>query len=328
MRTLTSRAHASTSTTSGSLLPATTAVHTTPEELTARRSNSIATERVRRRLAVGAVIATLPYSALKVAWLSGSRIGLRDSSFGTSATMQVLNAATLCLDLVALTLAVTFFTGARAPKWFVLPTMWVGYGLLGQIVMIIGPSVVVQVITGPPSATEGAEPIAGWVYAAVYTGFSGLGLCLLPAFGLYAWQRWGADRGWGEPLSGIRRNGLPILPTVAAATLTPALALRSVFTDSALEAMGPAVDATIGLMALAALWSGVSGQPRRLRRVVPLAVVWTASGAWVAWGVYHLVLETVPNDLVTGQVAAVDIALSVAKVVAGVSLLLGVRRLS
>ena len=92
--------------------------------------------------------------------------------------------------------------------------------------------------------------------------------------------------------------------------------------------MGPAVDAVIGLMALAGLWSGLAGRPRRLRRTVPLAVVWTASGAWTAWGVYHLVLQTIPNDLVTGQVAVLDIALSAAKAITGASLLFAIRRIS
>ncbi|MFC6707733.1 hypothetical protein [Flexivirga alba] len=306
-----------------------TAVHAARPALAGKVSNRTTADRVRRRLAVGAVLATFPYSALKVAWLCRSRIGLSDAKFGTSATMHLLNTATLGLDLVALALALVFFTGARAPRWFLLPTMWVGYGLLGQIVMIIGPSVIVQATTGPPTdASSAATPIAGWVYAAVYTGFSGLGLCLLPAFAIYAWQRWGADRGWGERLAGVRRDRLPKLPALATATLVLALVVRSAFADSALEAMGPAIDAVIGLMALAGLWSGVAGRPRRLRRAVPMAVVWTASGAWTAWGVYHLVLQTVPNDLVTGQVAGIDIALSAAKALTGASLLFAIRRIS
>jgi len=163
-------------------------------------------DRRRRKLAIGAVLMTLPYSALKLAWILGSRLGLRDDSFGTSTTMHVLNTATLGLDLVALTLAVIFFVGARAPKWLILPTMWVGYGLLGQIVVVIAPSVAIQLLHGPSGGEAAAPPIAGWVYAAVYTGFSGLGICLLPAFAIHAWQRWGTAAGWGQRLVGTHTS--------------------------------------------------------------------------------------------------------------------------
>lgn len=304
-----------------------TAIHAASAHVAARSAKRTAADRIRRRLAIGAVIATLPYSALKVAWLSGSRIGLADSSFGTSATMHVLNGTTLCLDLVALALAFTFFTGVRAPKWLLLPTMWVGYGLLGQIVMIIGPSVIVQAITGPPATSDGAAPIASWVYAAVYTGFSGLGLCLLPAFGIYAWQRWAGENGWGERLSGIRRE-LPAGPAVTVAIVTVALLVRTACSGSALEAMGWAIDSVIGLIALVTVRVARLGRPRRTRRAVPLTVLWTASGAWVAWATYGLVLGTVPNDLVDTSTPAVDIVFYVAKIVAGASLLLIVRRLA
>lgn len=303
-------------------------IHAGPATTAGRASGRTTPDRIRRSLATGAVIATLPYSALKVAWLSGSRIGLSDSSFGTSTTMHVLNGATLGLDLIALALAVTFFGGARAPKWFVLPTMWVGYGLLGQILVIVAPSVLVQVLTTPAQSGDSASPIEPWVYGAVYTGFSGLGLCLLPAFAIYAWQRWGNERGWGERLGGVPRGRLPMVSTAFTGLLVLALATRSGFADSAAEAVGPAADALIGLIALGALRASATGRPGRLRRATPLAAVWTASGAWTAWGAYDLVLGTVPNDLVTNAVPAVDIALAAAKVLAGAVLLLTVPRMA
>lgn len=295
----------------------------TSASTSATSSKATRVDRIRRALAVGAVLATLPYSVLKIAWLSGSRIGLTDPSFGTSTTMHVLNGATLCLDLVALALALTFFAGVRAPKWFVLPTMWVGYGLLGQLVVLLAPTLLVQLLTTTPAPTgKAASPIEPWVHGAVYTGFSGLGLCLLPAFAVYAWQRWGRERGWGERLADIRHRQLPMLPTALTASVALASALRSGFVDSARDAVGPAADALIGLLAVAAVWADSIGRPGRLPRVAPLATVWIASGAWVAWGVYDLVLGTVPNDLVTDAVPAVDIALAAAKVIAGAVLLL------
>lgn len=281
-------------------------------------------DRIRRALAVGAVLATLPYSVLKIAWLSGSRIGLTDPSFGTSNTMHLLNGATLCPDLVALALALMFFAGARAPKWFVLPAMWVGYGLLGQLVVLLAPMLLVQVLTTPAHSAGAASPIEPWVYGVVYTGFSGLGLCLLPAFAIHAWQQWGRERGWGARLADIRHGQLPMPPTVLTGSVALALALRSGAVGSTRSAVGFAADALIGLLAVAAICADSTGRPSRLPLLAPLATVWIASGAWVAWGVYDLVLGTVPNDLVTDTVPAVDMALAAAKVTAGAFLLLTV----
>ncbi|MBB2890873.1 hypothetical protein [Flexivirga oryzae] len=290
--------------------------HTT----TSRERGRSRTDRWRRGLALGAAVMTLPYSVLKVAWLGGSRVGLSDPAFGTSSTMHALNGATLGLDLVALTLAGIFYTRARAPKWLVLPTMWVGYGLLGQILLIIGPSVIISVLTSPATGHDTTAPIAGWVYAAVYTGFCGLGLCLLPAFAIYAWQRWGRENGWGDRLSGIRVP-VPGLPVMTTTVVVLACMVRAVSADSAAGAADWGVDAFIGIVAVAAIGVAGAGRPSGLRRALPLLVVWTASGAWTAWGCYHLVLETVPNDLVIGTVPGVDIALSAAKALGGLFLL-------
>lgn len=303
---------------------------TTMQAVTSRvarlRSGRAAWDRRRRRLALGAVAMTIPYSALKVAWLCGSRIGLRDGSFGTGPTMHVLNALTLGLDLVALSLAFIFRSGARAPRWFVLPTMWVGYGLLGQILLVNAPMVFVQVLADPPSHAS-AAPIAGWVYAAVYAGFSGLGLCLLPAFAIYAWQRWGTTGGWAQRLGG-RQTPLPALPMWTTAIVVYALMIRAITDESATMTTAYVANAILGIVAVASIRAAATGLPTRLQHAVPLLAVWTVSGAWTAWGCYQLVLTLVPNDLVTETVPVVDTVLAVAKAVAGVSLLFAIPRLS
>lgn len=94
------------------------------------------------------------------------------------------------LDLVALVLAVVFFRGLRAPAWLVLPPMWLGAGLLGQILVAF--PVILLTSSGPSSPGSGqVPPLADWVYLLVYGGFAGLGIGLLGAFAVYAWQRWG-----------------------------------------------------------------------------------------------------------------------------------------
>lgn len=150
----------------------------------------------RRALSIAAHSMTLPYLMLKLAWLSGSRIGLIDPTFGRSTSMHLLNGATVCLDVVALALAVTFGTklGQRVSAYLVVPPMWVGAGLLGQVLVMVGAFAVHH---PPVESTTETAPMATWVYAAVYADFCGLGLCLLPAFALYARDRWPRIRSTG-----------------------------------------------------------------------------------------------------------------------------------
>jgi hypothetical protein len=144
-----------------------------------------------RVFAVLAIVATLPYIVLKIMWLAGSRVGLNDPDFGTDLTMRVLNALTGALDVVALALAVTFLTrrGFRAPAILVLPPMWAGAGLLGTILVTLPVQLVIGAFSSPAAPTGAIPPIADWVFTMVYGGFTLLGIGLLGAFGVYAWQR-------------------------------------------------------------------------------------------------------------------------------------------
>ena len=75
--------------------------------------DSRAMGRARRRLlAVGAVAACVPYVTLKVAWMTGFTIGLSGGATLFTPTMEVANAVTLGLELVAAGLAI-----ALAGRW-------------------------------------------------------------------------------------------------------------------------------------------------------------------------------------------------------------------
>lgn len=161
--------------------------------------------RLRRLLGIGAVLACLPYLAIKTTWLLGGRVGLLDPTFGASVTMQVANALTFAMEAVALALAVAFVApwGRRLPAPVVLLPMWIGTGLLGGILAAIPFTIATQVLVTPAAAGGSATarvPIAGWVFVVVYVGFAVLGLCLIAGFALYAVDRWLRPGGWLAPL--------------------------------------------------------------------------------------------------------------------------------
>ena len=293
-----------------------TEIEAIPQRCTGSARRISRTDRVRRMLAAFALAMTLPYVALKIAWLGGSRIGLQDASFGTGLGMHVLNAATLALDVVAAFLAVVFFTGRRPPAVVVTAPMWVGYGLLGQILLLIGPSIALQ----STSSTSGhAEPIASWVYAAVYAGFCGIGLGLLPAFALYARDRWGTT--WSVPIGMLPGGRRAPMTRVAVGTVSLVLLAVAAGAESLRAALDPAADAVLGGCALLAMTAVATGRPgHRLPAWVPLLVLWFCSGAWAAWGSYEVVLAVIPNDLTSGGIQPVSVLTSIAKVACAVLL--------
>lgn len=180
-----------------------------PAEEALRAGSRATGSGLRRALCVGAVIACLPYLALKVHWLFGGRTGLLDPQFGHSAFMVAANAVTFAMEVVAVVLAVAFVApwGRRLPAPVVLLPMWVGTGLLGGILVTVPFQLLMMLlVAAPPSspaspgATADVPPIADWVYAVVYAGFGVLGLCLIGGFALYAGQRWLRPGGWARPL--------------------------------------------------------------------------------------------------------------------------------
>ncbi|NLG23033.1 MAG: hypothetical protein GX555_16555 [Actinomycetales bacterium] len=242
----------------------------------------------RRSLAAFAAVMTLPYLVLKIAWLSGSRVGLQDPEFGHDTGLTVLNSLTMGLDVVALVLAGIFFfrRGIRAPLWLVLPPMWIGAGLLGQILVTMPVNLVWQAVSPAQPTTGEVPPIAGWVYGMVYAGFSGLGIGLLGAFAIYAWQRWGR-----RPVPAPGRAARAALRTAAVlAVLTAAVQL--VLADV------PLINRVIDLVISGVLAAALLALTREGRRVAAIVVAFAGTGALVAWGTYLTVVLLLPNDLV------------------------------
>lgn len=275
-----------------------------------------------RRLLVSvlAVAGTVPYLTLKIAWLSGSRIGLLDPEFGRSATMHVANAATLLMDATAILLAVAFVARwrRRVPSPFVLAPMWVGTGLLAPVVVILPLQLVIGV---PESSAAGPAAIADWVYLVVYAGFFWQGVFLMLGFVLWARERWGgvAGRPLGStPATATSRGAWALLAVAAVLVVLGADDHGAIAWPNLGGDLAAVLAAGLGL-ALLHLGTGP--------RWRPVVLTWLGSGALLTWGVYQLVLQTVPNDLVDAStVTGLDIATQTTRVVAGLAVLAAATR--
>lgn len=279
--------------------------------------------RTRWTISVLAILGTVPYLTLKVAWLSGSRIGLTDPDFGRSPVMHVANALTLGLDAVAVLMALAFVThrGRRLRAWLVLLPMWVGTGLLAPILLIVPLQLLVGGSSSGSSSGSGAEdPIAGWVYAMVYGGFMWQGAFLLTGFVLYAAARWGPDvTGPGSARPDRAVVNLILTALALAATLTAVVALLAAPRGDGRLAVVDLVATLALLLAGAAGLAMIALRGDRAPGWPAVVLAWLGSGAAAAWGLYSLVLLVVPNDLVGGRdVATAEVVAQALRLAAGV----------
>jgi hypothetical protein len=232
------------------------------------------------RLAVGALtaLATVPYVALKAAWLAGDPVGFADPAALADPTLTALNAVTLGLDLlvVALAAALTFAWGRRLPAWPVLLPAWVGTGFLVPMLLVVLPAVLAQPLTGG-AATGGLAP---WVHPVVYGGFAAQGAFLAAALALHARDRWPADgpRGTGDPVGALLTAG---------GTLT-ALGAAGLQVASGVAAGGTAVVVQVGTAALGLGGAaGVVALTRGSRAAWVRAVAFTGTAALFSWGLWN-----------------------------------------
>lgn len=266
------------------------------------------TRRGTARLVVGYLtIATmLPYLVLKTLWLSGSTVGLLDADFAHDPSVLALNAVTFGMDLVAvvIVLAFTHSWGLRAPAALVALPLWVGTGLLVPVALTMPVSWVTMLLTSPAAGTA-TDVLESWVRPMVYGGFTGQAIGLSVAFVLYARARWSAlfTRRVGDRLPGVT-HPVQVLGAVVAAGMVAFVALfrllwasgagfglpdgyaaQSSFDDMwAHGVFGVAAfGAAAGLLVMVLRWAG------RTPLWVPLVVVWTGSGAMLAWGLWSMV---------------------------------------
>lgn len=252
--------------------------------------------------------ACLPYLFLKVVWTLDLPVGVTDPSQLHSSESVAGNAvmAVFQLAAVVLVLALVLSWGRRVPAWLLLFPVWIGTGLLFQVV--VGSAVLGLSSTASHESGRDLGGIAPWVYVVVYASFAVQGVALAIAFACHVRARWGGMLGerTGDVLA-PRADGSWLashLTELAEIVAVMALAVGFIccywaaggsiglsearphdnFGMQASRAVG-AVVAAAGLLDLAGRW----GRERRFW--LPAALIWVGSGALVAFDVLTVVLN-------------------------------------
>ena len=298
------------------------------------RSEMFSESGIRLTVGYAAVAATVPYLALKVAWLSGGTVGMADPEAFSDPVYTIGNLLTAGMDLIAVLIALAFTHawGLRIPAWLVLFPVWVATGFLAPIVAVMP---FAPIAFGDPAADPG--PLRSWVYLFVYGGFAAQGLLLSAAFALYARARWGhalAGRN-GDGRVGMARAPR-ILSTASAALLAVviggfhlawALGSEAGMSDAFLSDPPVAYRLTNGVYAAFAFGAaaGLSmlacGWPRRVRSWVPLSLTWVGTGSLLAWGLWQTATIVARPELGAPLLAFVMPAKVLAGALAGVAAL-------
>ena len=173
------------------------------------------------RVALGLVlIAVVPYIGLKLAWLTGARIGVRDPAVLAelnSTRMIVGNHVTIVLELMAvgLALALSSSWGRRVPAWIMICVGAGATGLLAPILLGLPVGSVLQLAVEGDVHTGGMDHLSPWVFAIVYGGFGLVAVGILVLALRYAAARWGhvLRRAPDPPPVWVRvTGGLGLLP--------------------------------------------------------------------------------------------------------------------
>ncbi|MFF9101897.1 hypothetical protein ACF1AU_15120 [Streptomyces rubrogriseus] len=276
--------------------------------------------RPRRLLRAVAVVACLPYLALKAAWIGGSRVGIPEGSslLDHRVALIVGNGVSVLLDscVIVLALVLTRPWGRRVPAWSLAFPVWVATGLLAPIMAGYPLQLLARAVTGGAGTAAGPrrEPFLDeWVFGVVYGGFIVQGLALGALFVLYARDRWGwLWRGRTRDLPAAVTGGTPprAATAVAAVLALFPLVVRLLWACGSTAGLGAnrAADRTsdfhvleglyVGFLVLAVA-AGVALAFRRARGLpvaVPLATAWVCSGAVACWGGWMLLASLIGPD--------------------------------
>ncbi|MEV7523629.1 hypothetical protein [Streptomyces sp. NPDC091371] len=265
-----------------------------------------------RILRAVALAATVPYLALKTAWLAGSRIGIPDGSvlLDPEPFLMAANAVTVAMDacVILLVLLLTRPWGMRVPAWLLTVPVFVATGLLTPIATGFPGQLLIRLLGfgADPAVKAAREPFLDpWVFNVVYTGFAIQGLALAGLFVPYARERWG--RRW----QGVLGARLPSSTgVVAAAAAAAGLVVAAVYFYWALggtaglgaERAGAywpetaVVSAVHGMCALAAAAGALLlARGGALRARWPLGLTWIGAGAALTWGTWMLAVSAGPQ---------------------------------
>lgn len=280
----------------------------------------------------GAIVCALPYLALKIIWLTGGQLGVANPALMRD--LATLNLVTALMDVVyiGIVLAFTHEWGLRIPAWLLLPPMWVASGLLARFVVAVPIVTISQAFAVGSTRVPPGGPVEPWVYAVVYSGFTGMGVGLMCAFALYAHARWSAVFGSG-PLAGRLDVHVPLaiiaaLMAVAGSAvhlawafggtigLRPDLAAGRTLSSYVLNA----IDAAMGIGAASGILLMVLGRDRRIPyRAAVVTAAWIGSGFLFAWALWHLINVLGETALVRDRVEGMALinVLSLLRLLAG-----------
>jgi hypothetical protein len=252
--------------------------------------------------------ACLPYLFLKVVWTLDVPVGITDRSVLHSGRWVAGNAVMALVQIMAvgLVLALVRPWSRMVPTWIVLLPVWVGTGLLFQIMV----GSVVSVLSSAASQDSGTElgGIAPWVYVLVYTAFAVQGVALAVAFAFHVRARWGrllAAR-TGDLITIPSRRSWPQVHLVEIARVVAVMALVVALVCAywaaggsyglsdarAHDIAGMQVSRATGAVIAAAGVLGLAGQWGRERPFwLPAALTWVGSGALVAFDVLTVVVN-------------------------------------
>ncbi|HEU0040854.1 MAG TPA: hypothetical protein VFQ15_00755 [Jiangellaceae bacterium] len=246
-------------------------------------------------------VCCLPYLVLKVLWTLGVPVGVTDRSVLDSNDWVAANALMAVIQLAGLllVLALTRPWARRVPTWLLLFPVWVGTGLLFQVVVgavLVGAS---------SSSSQGSNASTGefqpWVFAMIYASFAGQGAALAIAFACHVRTRWGRVLGERTGETVARRTGrvrswpehhlTGMIEAVAGMAAAMAVvcgywAAGGSYGSGALpdppwglqaSRVAGAVTAVVGLLGLTGRWG------HRIRFWLPAALTWVGSGAMAAF---------------------------------------------
>ena len=285
-----------------------------------------------------AAVSCLPYLFLKVLWTLDLPVGLTDRLVLDSNGWVAGNAVMAVVQLVAVVLVLALVRGGsrRVPTWLLLFPVWVGTGLLFQVV--VGSALMALSSTASQDSSVELGGIAPWVYVMVYAAFAVQGVALAIAFGCHVRARWGgllgrrtgeviavpSGRSWAQ-VHLVEIAELAAVMAVVVALLCAYWAAGGSYGLSdarAHDSFGMQASRAAGALVAAAGLLGLAGRWGRERRFwLPAGLTWVGSGALVAFDVLTVVTNrlfylfgTPPPE---ADWAAIDTVL-VIKVVVGV----------
>ncbi|MEV8637706.1 hypothetical protein AB0395_39280 [Streptosporangium sp. NPDC051023] len=260
-----------------------------------------------------ALAGVLPYLTLKIIWLTGGTLGIADPAWVRDGALFGLNLLTFAMDAVATLILLAFVLpwGRRIPAGAILPPMWVGIGLLVPIAVEAPLGFLIDLLSGTPLSSPN-DPVAGWVYLVVYTGFTCQAIGLTVGFLHHARSRWpgvftsrvseGAASRTRELQTFVAWGIAGVSVILAAINLTwllgstGGLSVEVAGERSVFFFLRAAVNTLLPLAVAIGLLTIVRGRSdRRLRG--PVILAWLGSGAMFAWPLWEMIIRFTPTEL-------------------------------